>query len=151
MIHPQLHATVLFQIKRPETHPFILSILDKQSRGVSGSVNTFKLPSLETPDHSLWSNPAGWSQNDTLRFLSAGKMYVGECVNKHAHEVTVPSCAEKVFPVEQILDRLTVVLVHPDAHQGLLTCLDMRLALLTPETKLCTKSLQVLQLRGSFF
>lgn len=78
-------------------------------------------------------------------------MYVGERVNKHAHEVTVPSRAEKVFPVEEILGRLTVVLVHPDAHQGLLMCLEMRLALFTPEMKLCTKSLPVLQLRGSFF
>lgn len=109
----------------------MLSILNKQSRGVSGSVNTFKLPSLENPDHSLWSNSAGWSQSDTLSFLSAGKMRVGERMNKHTHKVTVPSCAEKAFPVEEILDGSAVVLLHPGAHQGLLMCLDVTLPVCT--------------------
>lgn len=61
------------------------------------------------------------------------------------HEVTVPSPGEKVFPAEEILVWLAVVLLHPGAYQDLMMWLSVVL-----EVKLWT-SLSELQLTGCFF
>jgi len=76
-------------------------------------------------------------------------MHVGDHTNKQTRKVTVQSHAEKVFPVEESLEQLAVVLFPPGAHQGLLMCLEMGLSWLTPEMKPCTKSLSVLQVTSS--